>query len=153
MPQTVQHSLLNLELDCFLIFYRNKPLSRRYLTAISCIYFLCNSWMCYQGAIKPLMSKIAYNIGTTRNASIIYCYHVREMVVIYVVPPCYCRNINPNVVSLSFKAWGPPWGAVKDSKPLHCQGTSVRACRNVLEPQNIPSYPCLARDKHERSNC
>lgn len=37
---------------------------------------------------------------------------------ICVVPPCYCRTITPNVVSLSSKAWGPPWGAGKDSKPL-----------------------------------
>lgn len=99
-----------------------------------------------------LMTKIAYNIGNTRNASIIYCYNVGEMVIISVVAPNYCITIPLNVVSLSSEAQSPPWEAVKHSKPLHCQGTSVRAQRNGLEPQNIPSYPCLARDKHERKH-
>lgn len=51
--------------------------------------------------------------------------NIMEMATLYIVPPNYCRNTPQNVVSLSSKAQGIPSGAVKETKPLPCQGTSA----------------------------
>lgn len=143
MSQTVQHSLLDIGLDCFLIFhYKNKPISLSYLTAINCIHLLCKSWMCYPEAIKMLMSKIAYNIGQARNVSIFYCYFVGEMFIIYVVPPSHCRTIPPNVVSLSSKDHlGKQWRTENLCTVREPLSEPIEMCWNLKTFPVIPALP------------